>query len=161
MTWCVYGMAEIGKQSFLLLLAKSKVGIQLYIWIAASFPVCFDKVHLTFNFCQYRFLIARMKRLILPNPSFFPRMGGCVGSALLSSLIAWSSANRMAAMGESLLSNGVCPKNCCSFGFEQDYLSRRFRQGTLHAPINYHGYGHLNLAHMLLPAKVEAFRLHY
>lgn len=55
----------------------------------------------------------------------FSRMDGCVGSALLSSLIAWSSANRMAAMGESLLSNGVCPTKCFSFGFEQDYSWRR------------------------------------
>lgn len=45
-------------------------------------------------------------------------MDACVESALLSSLIAWSSANRMAAMGERLLYDGICPGNCFSFGIE-------------------------------------------
>lgn len=43
-------------------------------------------------------------------------MDVCVESALLSSLIAWSSANRMAVMGETLLYDGICPGNCFSFG---------------------------------------------
>lgn len=45
-------------------------------------------------------------------------MGVCVESALLSSLIAWSSANRMAAMGEKLVYDGICPGNSFSFGTE-------------------------------------------
>ena len=45
-------------------------------------------------------------------------MDVCVESALLSSLIAWSSANRMAAMGEGLAYEGICPGNCFSFGIE-------------------------------------------
>lgn len=43
------------------------------------------------------------------------RMGACAESALLSSLIAWSSANRMATMGKRLLYDGICPGN---FGTE-------------------------------------------
>ena len=46
------------------------------------------------------------------------RMDVCVESALLSSLIAWNSANRMAAMGERLLYDGICLGNCFSFGIE-------------------------------------------
>lgn len=46
------------------------------------------------------------------------RMDACVESALLYSLIAWSSANRMAVMGERLLYDGICPGNCFSFGTE-------------------------------------------
>lgn len=46
------------------------------------------------------------------------RMDVCVESASLSSPIAWSLANRMAAMGERLLYDGLCPGNCFSFGTE-------------------------------------------
>lgn len=46
------------------------------------------------------------------------RMDACAESALQSSPIAWSSANRMAAMGERPLYDGICPGNCFSFGTE-------------------------------------------
>lgn len=49
---------------------------------------------------------------------FFLRMDVCVESALLSSLTAWSSANRMAAMGETLIMMGSVPETCFSFGTE-------------------------------------------
>lgn len=40
----------------------------------------------------------------------------CVESASPSSLIAWSSANRMAVTGERLLCDGICLGNCLRFG---------------------------------------------
>lgn len=52
------------------------------------------------------------------NASFSFRMDVCVESALLSSPTAWNSANRMAAMGETLLYDGIRPGNCFSFGTE-------------------------------------------
>lgn len=48
--------------------------------------------------------------------SLFCRMDVCVESASLSSLIAWSSANRMAVTGERLLCDGICLGNCLRFG---------------------------------------------
>lgn len=57
-------------------------------------------------------------------------MDVCVESALLSSLIAWSSANRMAATGKRLLYDGICLGNCLRFGTELEnrLLAEIFKQ---------------------------------
>lgn len=73
-------------------------------------------------------------------------MGGCVGSALLSSLIAWSSANRMAVMGESLLSNGICPKNCSALALSRITCPDVYYRACCMLRLTNDGYGNLNSA---------------
>lgn len=77
------------------------------------------------------------------------RMDACVESALLSSLIAWSSANRMATMGERLLYDGICPGNCLSFGTELEnrlLVEMSSTRSTEHAQVT--SFCDLNSAHV-------------
>lgn len=78
------------------------------------FPHFSDKLRLTLHsFCLYGLSFANVWHSNHESVSF--RMDVFVESALLSSLIAWSSANRMAAMGETLLYDEICPGNSFIF----------------------------------------------